>query len=236
MSLVPRYGASVVTVVSPYLLAVDATWDHGPAAGDWIASRLDSFGATVGHAVPTGYPAYAIVPIQRLDDDQDYRVLRALLDVLEPFTGDRPTHSAMWPGFGFMHETGEDPRAGAGVGVAWENGDPTPTREEIERVRAAGIEQQAARRIECPDAEMLALPHREYYLWTGPLRSALAFEHQSFPPSLVWPEDRSWFIGAPIWTNEFAIAGTVEIIATVLSERRLLARTATTDDHLDSDD
>lgn len=231
-----RYVASMVDVVSPYLLAVGASWDDSPAAGEWIAGRLDRFGTTVGHAVPTGYSAYAIVPIQRCDDDQDSRVLGALLDVLEPFTGDQPTHSGMWPGFGYMYETGEDPRANAGVGVVWESGDPTPTREEVERVRAEGVEAVAARCVECPDAESLVLPEREYYLWTGPMRSALAFEHQSFPPSLVWPEDRSWFIGAPIWTNEFAIAGTVEVIDAVLSERRLLARTATTEDHLDIDD
>jgi hypothetical protein len=185
-----------------------------------------------------GYPAYAIVPIQRIDedDDEDHRVLEALLDVLEPFTGDQPTHSGMWPGFGYMYETGEDPRAGTGVGVWWSGDGPPPTQTEIERVRAEGIEAEAARRVECPDAEPLELPWREYYLWTGPLRSALAFRHQSFPPSLVWPEDRSWFIGAPIWTNEIAVAGTDDALAAVLNVPRLLARSATTDDHLDIDD
>jgi len=53
----------VVAVVSPHLVAVDAAWDDGPDAGRWIADRLGPFGPSVGHAVPLGYPAYAVVPI-----------------------------------------------------------------------------------------------------------------------------------------------------------------------------
>ena len=188
--------------------------------------------------MPLGYPAYAIVSIDRIDsdDDEDHRVLEALLHVLEPFTGDQPTHSGMWPGFGYMYETGDDPRVGTGVGVWWDGEGPPPTQTEIDRIRTEAIEEEAARRVECPDVAPLELPWREYYLWTGPLRSALAFRHQSFPPSLVWPEDRSWFVGAPIWTNEIAVAGSDDAIAAVLSDPGLLARTATTDDELDIDD
>src|SRR3954466_9331184 len=57
------YRRCVVTVVSPHLVAVDAGWDDRPDAGAWIADRLGPFGASVGHAVPLGYPAYAVVPI-----------------------------------------------------------------------------------------------------------------------------------------------------------------------------
>jgi hypothetical protein len=77
----------VVTVVSPHLVAVDAAWDDGPAAGGWIADRLGPVGASVGHAVPLGYPAYAVVPIPSdgdLIDGGCLSVIDALLDVLDP--------------------------------------------------------------------------------------------------------------------------------------------------------
>ena len=56
------------------------------------------------------------------------------------------------------------------------------------------------------------------------------------PPSLVWPEDRSWFLGAPIWTNEIAVADTKLLIDAVVGDPRLNARHATPDDELDIDD
>jgi hypothetical protein len=88
-----------------------------------------------------------------------------------------------------------------------------------------------------PDAEPLELPHRDYYLWTGPLAPVVAFCRESTtPPSLMWPEDRSWFAGAPIYTNEIAVAGTTAMIDAVLTDRRLTARRATPDDVLDIDD
>ena len=231
----------MVTVVSRHLLAVGAAWDEGPAAGEWISERLGPFGASVGHAVPSGYPAYAIVPIQWDENDEEGRepatAFDALLDVLEPFTGDQSVHAGIWPGFGWMYETGGDPRANTGVGVYWSPDEPRPTQEEIDRIRAEGIEAVAAQRVESPDAETLNLPWREYYLWTGPLRSALAFGHEpSSLPSLVWPDDRSWFVGAPIYTNEIAVAGPTNVIDAVLADPRLLARTTTPDEALDIDD
>jgi hypothetical protein len=63
----------VVTVVSPDLLAVGAAWEDGAGAGSWIAERLGPFGGAVGHAVPLGYEAYAVVPIAFADESEtDY--------------------------------------------------------------------------------------------------------------------------------------------------------------------
>jgi hypothetical protein len=55
-------------------------------------------------------------------------------------------------------------------------------------------------------------------------------------PSLIWPDVRSWFIGAPIYTNEIAVAGPTGVIDAVLADPLLLARTATRDEELDIDD
>jgi hypothetical protein len=233
----------VVSVVSPHLAAVDAAWDDGPDAGRWIADRLGPFGTSVGHAVPLGYPACAVVPIAPDDDDETdggcLSALEVLLDVLSPLTGDQRVHCGMWEGWGWWYATGADPRTapGMGVGVCWPEGDDRPAREEIDRALAEAREQLAAERVEYPDVEPLDLPHRRYYLWTGPLRSATAFRHQpQDPPSLIWPEDRSWFVGVPEYTNEIAVAGTTDVVDAVVADRRLNARRATPDDVLDIDD
>jgi hypothetical protein len=52
----------------------------------------------------------------------------------------------------------------------------------------------------------------------------------------VWPEDRSWFVGVPIYTNEIAVASTTVVVDAVVAYPRLSARRATPDDGLDIDD
>jgi hypothetical protein len=233
----------VVTVVSPHLVAVDASWDDGPDAGRWIEDKLGPFGPSVGHAVPLGYPAYAVVPIPADDDPQPdggcLSAIEGLLEVLGPFTGDQPVHCGMWEGWGWLYDSGADPRTAPGmaVGVSWPEGEDRPSQDEIDRARADAREQLAAVRVERPDVESLDLPYRRYYLWTGPLRSAMAFGHEPHDaPSLIWPEDRSWFVGVPIYTNEIAVAGTTMVIEAVLADPRLNAHRSTPDDVLDSDD
>lgn len=226
------------SVVSPYLAAAGAAWVDGPSVGGWIAERLGEFGPAVDHAVPKGYAAYAVVPIawDEHEDNAPVVVLDDLYDVLEPFTGEHAVYSGMWDGWGWMYETGGQPNTG-GVGVWWDPDGDRPTQEEIERIRAEGRAQVAAEAVECPDADPLRLPHRDYYVWTGPLRSASALRHHAYSrPSLIWPEDRSWFVGAPIYTNEIAIGGPAEVIAAVLADARLNARPTTLDYELDIDD
>jgi hypothetical protein len=128
------------------------------------------------------------------------------------------------------YETGTDAAADAAgsVGVFWPEGEDPPSRDEIERRRAAASRAFAAEMIETPDAEPLELPNRRYYVWAGPLRSALAFRHEwQPPPSLVWPEDPSWFVGVPIYTFEIAVAGSTAAIDAVTADQRLGARRAT---------
>jgi hypothetical protein len=198
---------------------------------------------TIRRAVPLGYAAYGRVPIAWDEDAEEALApaiaLDALLDVLGPFTGDQPVHCGMWPGFGWMYTTRDDPRTapGMGAGVYWSPDGPRPTQDEIDRALVDAREQMAVERVECPNVRPLELPHREYYLWSGPLRSAMAFRHQAHtPPSLIWPADRSWFVGAPIYTNEIAVAGSVEMVDAVLEDQRLDARRAMPDDDLDIDD
>ena len=230
-------------VVSPHLLAVDAGWDDGPGAGSWIGDRLGRFGASVEHAVPLGYEAYPVVPIPINDTAQPdggaLAVLEVLLDALAALTGRQPVHFGMWEGWAWWYDAGSDPRTASGMSafVTWPEGDDQPVQEENDGALANAREELAADRVERPDAKPLDLPHRRYYLWTGPLRSAMAFAHEPHnPPSLIWPEDRSWFVGAPIYTNELAVAGTTAAVDAVMAHPRLNARRATPDTVLDTDD
>ncbi len=233
----------MITVVSPHLVAVGAAWDDGPDAGRWIRDRLGPFGPSVGHAVPLCYPAYAAVPIPADDDPAGGRgplgIVEALLDVLGRFTADQPVHSGMWEGWGWWYDTGCDPRTAPGMSVSISSpeGVTRPAQDVNAQTLADARERLVAARVERPDVELLDLPARRYYLWTGPLRSAMAFRHQSqHPPSLIWPEDRSWFVGIPIYAREIAVAATSVVISAVLADQRLGARPATPDDVLVIDD
>jgi hypothetical protein len=224
----------VVTVVSPHLLAVGAAWLDGPEAGAWIAERLGPFGPSLGHAVPHGYAAYAVVPLP--PDEDGLRTFEAVLDVLGPFTGEQRVHCGMWDGWPIWYPTGGDPRENTGAGVFWPEGE-RPSQAEIDADLAGARELVASEQVETPDSEPLELPNRAYYLWAGPLGSTTAFRHHAYaPPSLVWPEDRSWFVGVPIFTNEIAIGGATDVIEAVVARDGLGARRATPDDDLDSDD
>src|SRR4051794_3091846 len=148
-------------------------------------------------------------------DDGCVSLVEALVEVLDRFTGDQSVHCGMWDGWAWWYDTGADPRTAPGIDVliAWPEGDDRLARAEITRALADARDELAAERVECPDVEPLDLPHRRYYLWTGPLRSATVFRHQLHAvPSLIWPEDRAWFVGAPIYANEIAVAGTTMVV------------------------
>ncbi|SFK14340.1 hypothetical protein [Cellulomonas sp. KH9] len=230
---------------SEVLRRAGARWDDGPGAGEWIAPLLGELGASVGDAVPLGYEAYAVVPLfpQGAEHDDEpvdgYVALARLLDALAPATGDQPVHCGLWEGFGFLFDHGADPRhaPGMGVGIGWDPAGPVPDAAEIARARAEGEEAMAARRLERPAAEPLDLPHRAYHLWTGPLRAALALRDlPGDAPSLIWPEDRSWFVGVPIYTREVAVGASGAVVDALLADRGLDARRAVPGDVLDIDD
>jgi hypothetical protein len=72
---------------------------------------------------------------------------------------------------------------------AFPSAGPRATRDQdvIDRALADAREHLAAERVERPDVELLDLPARRYYLWTGPLRSATAFRQQPQDPPSRFP-------------------------------------------------
>ncbi|WP_155891927.1 hypothetical protein [Conexibacter woesei] len=217
-------------------------WEDGPEAGGWIAGLLGPFGPTVAGAVPRGHPAHAIVPVPRPDDDTPedpghVPTLEALVGVLAPVTGHQQVHCAIWEGWSWWYPHGTDPRTapGMGAGVLW-SGDGEPTQEERERALAQAREAMAAECMEAPDVRRLDLPYRAYYVWRGPLESITAFrDYPPNPPSLIWPEDRSWFVGIPIYSEDIAVAGSDALVDAVCAALPA-ARRAAPGDVLDIDD
>jgi hypothetical protein len=217
-------------------------WEDGPEAGGWIADLLGSLGPTVSDAVPLGYAAHAIVPVPVVDDPQEdpghVPTIEALIRVLAPFTRQQHVHCAMWEGWSWWYPNGADPRTAPGMaaGVVWFGGDE-PSQEERDRALAEAREAMAAERVEQPDVRLLELPYRTYYVWRGPLESITAFRHHPHhPPSLIWPEDRSWFVGIPIYSNDIAIGGSAVLIDALSAVPLLETRRATRRDVLDIDD
>ena len=219
-------------------------WEDGPDAGGWIADLLGPFGPTVADAVPLGYRAHAIVPVPvpPPDDPQEHPgyvpTIEALIGVLASFTPRQHVHCAMWEGWSWWYPSGADPRTAPGMAarVVWPSGDE-PSQEERDRARAEAREAMAAERVEQPNVRGLELPYRTYYVWRGPLESITAFRHHPHnPPSLIWPEDRSWFVGIPIYSDDIAIGGSDVLIDALSAVPLLETRRATRSDVLDIDD
>jgi hypothetical protein len=173
-----------LTVSSPHLDAAGATWTPGPAVGGWIAPQLGPFGPSVSHATPLGYEAYAVMPTVPHDDGEPEETLSSLDPVLETlarFTDGQPVHTAMWDGWDWWYPTGTVPHP-TGIGVFWDPDGPRPSPEELERARAHVRADVARDMVEIPDVAPLDLPHRRYYVWTGPLHSATAFRGSLHAP------------------------------------------------------
>lgn len=195
-----------------HLTAAAASWEDGGRAGDWIGLGLGELGPTLGHAVPDGFERYAVIPIPSGDEvpgRQDYRVLGALVDQLAPFTGGQVVHTALWEGWGWLYDRHENPRTAPGSSVFLVG---PHSRKDLRWAQ----KRMARDRVARSNAAPLRLPHRNYLVWAGPLSSSLALRHTGDIPSLIWPDDRSWFIGAPIYTCEIAIGANDHIIRALL--------------------
>ena len=72
-----------------------------------------------------------------------------------------------------------------------------------------------------PVRPQVELPSRRYYLYGGPLATALAPLGFDQSPNLWWPEDRAWFVATEVdyaWTY---VGGTHEVIEELIADERL---------------
>ncbi len=232
-SVLRRFVLNMISIgdMDKHLSAAGADWDAGPEAGEWLGPLLEEFSDLLGHAVPAGYEQYAIIPIPFSKEDpelQDISALESLVEELRIFTGEQTVHTGLWEGWGWLYNHGLNPRTAPGVAAYVAGG--------YDAGDAQGLPDWIAEtRVERPNARPLQLPNRNYHLWSGPLDSVLALGHHDNFPSLIWPEDRSWFIGIPIYSAEMAIGADERVIQSILaapSMRELSARRASRDEAL----
>lgn len=79
--------------------------------------------------------------------------------------------------------------------------------------------------------QRLSLPRRDYLLYTGPVEAGLAFvPEQGQLADLWWPTDRAWFVSSDVDLNVTYVAGTAELIETIVACEDLEALVANPDD------
>ncbi|MCO7218292.1 hypothetical protein [Klenkia sp. PcliD-1-E] len=153
--------------------------------------------------------------------------LARLLDVLAPFTGDQECYHALWEGYGWLHGS-----SSLMVFTQADSRDGSPSLPP----RRAEVPRQLQQALAAP---RLSLPGRNYLLFAGPLRGALAMGHQVTDdwvipqsPNLLWPADRSWCVSSEIDFDSTLVGGSAELIEVVLAAPGLEAWAVGEDDDL----
>jgi hypothetical protein len=110
------------------------------------------------------------------------------------------------------------------------------TPEETAAAYRAAVERAERERQSLASVPLLWLPHREHYVFHGPLsRTGRAFmiDHvweQS--PSMWWPADRAWFVATEVDGYFSYVGGAAACVDAILAEPGLRARPAAADDPL----
>lgn len=153
--------------------------------------------------------------------DLDPACLRSLCQILAQHTpAPAQCWFAVWEGWGDLRETGHVVSSGLG-------GLPPPVRRAPAKWQ---LDLHAAK---------FALPHRVYYLFTGPLDDAAKigtwvtrdwFVPRS--PNIFWPSDRSWCVASEIDFDSTIVGGPTDLIAEVLQRDDLEAWPVGPDDSL----
>jgi hypothetical protein len=144
----------------------------------------------------------------------------------------------LWEGWGQLNE------GASGVQIAL-SPDSTETREEV--IERLGIWTGAAIPPEVIALPRVELPQRDYFLLSGPLNAIVdremvagasdeghpGIEFVSQPPSIFWPEDKSWCVATEIDLDSTFVAGSAELIADVLDDPSLETWPARPEDRID---
>jgi hypothetical protein len=89
---------------------------------------------------------------------------------------------------------------------------------------------------DAPLLPFVRVPHRQYYLFTGPLgRTGRAFRFDVWEqsPSMWWPADRAWFVATEVDGYSTYVGGTTACVEAVLADPVLEALTVTFDMAID---
>jgi hypothetical protein len=208
---------------------------EGVSDADWVVAALRPWGQPGGDAVavasfvPETYSAHARIlhPARGPDGDRRWADLAADTGV--------PTG----PATGFRAVSSLDPQADR---AAWDA--VVPSEGSLPAPQLAALGSALARSTTTPgrcsfcfwvglgffggqgDCDLIQLPHREHFLFTGPLaltQRGFRFGAWEQSPNMWWPDDRAWFVGTDIDGYSTYVGGSTACIEAVLASPALEA-------------
>lgn len=211
-------------------------WSDDIDAGAWIGTRLSEFGSgRVDSVIPAGFAAYARVlhPVDLDRQADDLSSATRWADVAA-WSGEPLTSSAQWVDIALPRHFGRGPRPWTGDGPA--EGDLSRP---VARPLATLGRRFTTTPEDCrfavwdgwgdlhhrPDAPLLTLPNRHYFVYSGPAAAVLAVPGgTASPPSLWWPRDQAWCVATEIDLDRTYVGGSAELIAALLTDPHLEAQ------------
>ncbi len=198
------------------------------SAADWIL-RADGDWWTTVCLGPPGFEAYSRVWPWPEDDDA-INTFPVVQEVLARHTRDpKDGFAALWDGWGGFEGGPQD----TGLRLAVPLGSSVTDIAEARRLTAE------ARLVDCAPAfdpaflrsRKLSLPHRDYYLFAGPVDEPVDWgEVDFFPgnprgyetiPALMWPADRAWCVAADVDPDWIGVGGTQALVDELVADERL---------------
>ncbi len=205
----------------------DVRWLRDVAPASWIGPRLHPFGTDAGSVVPEGFEAYGRLLHPVVVDGSERRRWR---DVAE--ANGRIAHPEMQFHLIARPRGQKPPADDRGTGPAWGS---LPVDER--RVLAELLHDETGTPDRCwfcvwegfggldhqGVPERVALPHRDYLLYAGPLELVVADLNppSDQSPNLWWPDDRAWVVASEIdlaWTY---VGGSERLIERLVGDDRL---------------
>lgn len=176
--------------------------DSSTPAG-WVEQGCNGSLGTVAALVPNGYRSFLRVHAPEAESDDwksDYRDLfAAVVEVGIAHTRTPDTAwFAIWEGHGFDQVN----RNIASMGQLDDHGRRRLEAERA-RLRVQNERETTAIRSALGEIPKFTLPHRDYYLVSGPVEAATELRDPSSPtnwqhPDLFWPDDRRWFVATDV--------------------------------------
>ena len=190
---------------------------EGTDPADWIEPARSGEPWTVGQLVPSHYESYLrLSPPPGGTEDwwTDYcEFFRTVTSIAQEHT-DTPHQAwfAIWEGHGFTSFSSHVAHRGP-----IDEATQSALELERERLRRRDEEQKAATHKTLAQVPRFELPHRTYYLVSGPVMAATQVRYPNFQgwrnPDLIWPDDRSWFIATDVDFWSLFIGGTTDLTA-----------------------
>ncbi len=212
--------------------AEPAEWISGTCRGPW---------GTVGAIVPNRYSLILRVHGPQPTAENWWAAYRDVFATVASI-GERHTSTPTWAWFAVWEGHGFDARR---THVAWRGPLDGAAREALEqersRLRKEDDQTTAGIQAGLREVPRFALPHRAYYLLTGPVAAASLVHDPGTMgdwrrPDLFWPDDRTWFVATDVDFWSLYIGGDHDFISELASHVPTPSEIVRLDDQLEAED